>query len=162
VTLPPQPERSADEQRRPSIELVAANIGFIVLVASIVWGVLSRYVTESPATWVEEVSSIAFTWVVFVGAAEVHRRGKHVSVDLLTAFLPARLRAGLAAVVSLFVALYCFYVAYLGALQTIASNTAFTSMLRIPLSVPYAGLTLGLILMGLRSLQRLARQLRPA
>ena len=59
------PDDAGDERGGGlSFELVAMNIGFVVLVCSIVWGVLSRYVTESPATWVEEVSSIAFTWVV--------------------------------------------------------------------------------------------------
>jgi TRAP-type transport system small permease protein len=143
-----------------SFELVAMNIGFIVLVCSIVWGVLSRYVTESPATWVEEVSSIAFTWVVFVGAAEVHRRGKHVRVDLLTSLLPAGIRAKQEAAVEIFVALYCFYAAWLGLQQTIASNSAYTSMLNIPLSVAYGGLTLGFVLMALRSVQRLLRRLQ--
>jgi len=149
-----------DEGRGLSLELIAMNVGFVVLVAAIVWGVLSRYVTEEPATWVEEVSSIAFTWVVFIGAAEVHRRGKHVRVDLVTNLFPARLRAGVELAGGLLVALYCFYLAWLGARQVLISNSASTPMLRIPLSVPYVGLTLGFFLMGLRSLQRLARQLR--
>jgi TRAP-type C4-dicarboxylate transport system permease small subunit len=158
MTLPGDP--SDDRGRRLSFELVAMNVGFVVLVGSIVWGVLSRYVTESPATWVEEVSSIAFTWVVFVGAAEVHRRGRHVRVDLLTSLLPARIRPAQDAAVEIFVALYCFYVAWLGLQQTIASNSATTSMLGIPLSVPYAGLTLGFLLMALRSVQQLLRRRR--
>src|SRR5271167_4790610 len=95
-------------ERRPiSFEHVAMNIGFVVLVCAIVWGVLSRYVTEVPATWVEEVSSIAFAWVVFMGAAEAHRRAKHVSVDLITSFLPTGPRAVLAAATEIFVVLYC-------------------------------------------------------
>jgi len=143
-----------------TFELVAMNVGFVVLVGSIVWGVLSRYVTESPATWVEEVSSIAFTWVVFVCAAEVHRRGRHVRVDLLIALLPARIRPAEDVMVEIFVVLYCLYVAWLGLQETIASNSATTSMLNIPLSVPYAGLTLGFLLMGLRSVQRLVRMRR--
>ena len=154
---PPDPGR---ERQRISPEHVAMNIGFVVLVCAIVWGVLSRYVTEAPATWVEEVSSIAFAWVVFVGAAEVHRRAKHVSVDLITTFLPTRLRTALAAATAIFVALYCFYVAWLGAQQTIVSNSAYTSMLHIPLSVPYAGLTIGFLAMALRSLRLLVRQAR--
>ena len=106
----------------------------------------------------EEVSSIAFTWVVFVGAAEVHRRGKHVSVDLVTSLLPAQNPRPADVVVEIFVVLYCFYVAWLGLQQTIASNSATTSMLNIPLSVPYGGLTLGFLFIGLRALQRLWRR----
>ena len=138
-----------------SLELIVMNVAFIVLVSAIVWGVLSRYVTQNPATWVEEVSSIALTLVVFVGASEVQRRNKHVRVDLLTSLLPRRAQGALNIVIGVFVALYCFYVGWLGLEQTIASNSATTSMLNIPLSVPYGALTLGFFLFGLRNLQRL-------
>ncbi len=149
----PSPDPSGREF--PSIELVLTNIGLVILVGSIVWGVLSRYITKEPATWVEEVSSIAFTWVVFVGAAEVHRRGRHVSVDLLTSLFPDRLRAGLDVASQIFVAAISLYVAWLGLKQTVVSNSAHTSILEIPLSVSYAGLTFGFLMIGLRSLQRL-------
>ncbi len=146
-----------DKGYRLSLELVLMNVGFVVLVGAIVWGVLSRYVTQNPATWVEEVSSIAFTFVVFIGAAEVQRRGKHVSVDLLTSLLPQRVRSSLDFVVGALVAVYCFYVAWLGLKEAVASSAATTSMLNIPLSVPYGALALGFLLFGLRSLQRLWR-----
>ena len=138
-----------------SLELIVMNVAFVVLVSAIVWGVLSRYVTQNPASWVEEVSSIAFTVVVFVGASEVQRRNKHVRVDLVTSLLPCRAQGALSIVIGVFVALYCFYVGWLGLEQTIASNSATTSMLNIPLSVPYGALTLGFFLFGLRTLQRL-------
>jgi TRAP-type C4-dicarboxylate transport system permease small subunit len=148
------------EGRRVTPEHVAMNIAFVVLVCAIVWGVLSRYVTEAPATWVEEVSRIAFAWVVFMGAAEAHRRSKHVGVDLITSFLPASLRWLLSLAATIYVAAYCFYVAWLGAWQTIARNSAHTSMLNIPLSVPFAGLALGFLAMGLRGLRHLASHAR--
>ena len=146
---------ATDAERSASFELVLANIAFVVLLIAIFWGVLSRYVITTPATWVEEVSSIAFAWVTFVGAAEVHRRGKHVSVDLVTTALPAGMRAMLAVAAEVFVAGFCFYAAWLGAQQAWVSHSSSTSMLRIPLSVGYGGLTVGFLLMGLRGLQRL-------
>ena len=53
--------------------------------------------------------------------------------------------------------LFCFYVTWLGLRETIAIHSSTTSMLRIPLSVGYSGLTLGFFLMGMRGLQRLWR-----
>jgi TRAP-type C4-dicarboxylate transport system permease small subunit len=144
-----------DAEPGVSFELVLVNVGFVILLIAICWGVLSRYVIKTPASWVEEVSSIAFAWVTFVGAAEVHRRGRHVSVDLLTALLPAGPRAVLAWAVELFVAGFCCYAAWLGAQQAWVSHVSSTSMLRIPLSVGYGGLTLGFLLMAWRSAQRL-------
>jgi TRAP-type C4-dicarboxylate transport system permease small subunit len=143
-----------------SVEQAIMNVAFVILLVAIGWGVLSRYVTHNPATWVAEVSAISFSWLIFIGAAEVHRRMQHVSVDLLTSALPHSVQRVLALAVDAFVVLFCFYVAYLGAKETVAVHSSTTSMLRIPLSVGYVGLTLGFFLMGARGLQRLVRSLR--
>jgi TRAP-type C4-dicarboxylate transport system permease small subunit len=145
-----------------SLEQAVMNVSFVIVLGAISWGVLSRYVVPTPATWVEEITSISFAWLIFVGAAEVHRRHQHVSVDLLTSILPAPVQRLLAVLVEAFVVAFCFYVAYLGVLQTIVMHTSMTSLLRIPLSVSYAGFTLGISLVGLRGVQRLIRSLRPA
>lgn len=156
ATPPPGAEAEATWYARlPSFEHVVMNIAFVVLLAAVSWGVASRYVVVSPATWVEEVTSIAFAWLIFVGAAELHRQGRHVSVDLITAQMPRPVQVALAAAIELLVVAYCFYASWLGLQQTIASHSSATSMLRIPLSVAYAGLTLGFLLMALRGIQRL-------
>ena len=142
-----------------SIEQAIMNIAFVVLLVAISWGVLSRYVVYSPATWVAEVAGISFAWLIFVGAAEVHRRMQHVSVDLLTSTLPLRVQSVLSIAVDLFVIAFCFYVTYLGVRETIAIHSSTTSMLRIPLSAGYSGLTFSFFLMGMRGLQRLVRRL---
>lgn len=138
-----------------SIEQVIMNVAFGVVVVAICWGVLSRYVVHTPATWVEEVTSIAFAWLIFVGAAEVHRRGQHVSVDVLTVYLPPAVQLWLSRTIQILVVLFCFYVAWLGARHAYASHVSRTSLLRIPLSVAASGFTLGFLLMGLRGLLRL-------
>lgn len=143
-----------------SPEEVVMNISFIVLFGAICWGVLSRYVVPTPATWVEEISGISFSYLIFVGAAEVHRRMQHVSVDLFTAQLPPAVQRGLALAVNLLVIAFCFMLAYLGTKHAIASHSSRTSMLRLPLSISAAGFALGFFLMGCRGLQNLFR--RPA
>jgi len=136
------------------------NISFVILLGALSWGVLSRYVVPTPATWVEEITSISFAWLIFVGAAEVHRRHQHVSVDLLTNLLPLQLQRLLALLIEVFIVGFCFYVAYLGVRQTIVMHTSATSLLRIPLSVSYSGFTLGIFLVGVRGLQRVIRSAR--
>ena len=159
-------ERRGEHRRRAgffgaieSLEQVIMNVAFGIVVVAICWGVLSRYVVPTPATWVEEVTSIAFSWLIFIGAAEVHRRGQHVSVDVLTVHLSPAAQLWLSRAIELLVALFCFYVAWLGARHAIASHASSTSLLRIPLSVSAAGFTIGFFLVGVRSLQRLI--LRP-
>ncbi|MBL8702421.1 MAG: TRAP transporter small permease [Alphaproteobacteria bacterium] len=142
-----------------SAEQLLMNVAFVVLLGAIGWGVLSRHVVTTPSAWVEEVSALAYCWLIFVGAAEVHRRGQHVSVDLLTSTLPSAARRMLALLVEAGVVGLCLYVAWLGVRQTIASHSSTTSMLRMPLSFGFAGLTAGFALMAARGAQRLLRQI---
>lgn len=143
--------------RLGSPEQVVMNLAFVALLVAVSWGVLSRHVVTTPAAWVEEVAALSFCWLIFVGAAEVHRRGQHVGVDVVTALLPARARAALAVAIEICVVALSLYVAWLGVRQAIASHSSTTSMLRLPLSVGYGGLTLGFLLIGLRGAQRLWR-----
>jgi TRAP-type transport system small permease protein len=139
------------------LEALLANTAFAVILVTICWTVLSRYVLAAPVAWAEDVTSIAFAWLIFIGAAAVHGRRQHVSVDLLTATLPRRVRRLLDTAVELFVLAFCAYAAWLCAAQAYVSHyQAKTVVLEIPLSVLFAGLTLGFALMALRSLAHLA------
>ena len=40
-----------------------------LIIASVFWGVLTRYVSKVPASWTGEVASIAFCWLSMVGAS---------------------------------------------------------------------------------------------
>lgn len=49
----------------------------IIVVASVIWGVLTRYVSQRPAAWTGEVASIAFCWIGFVGATLIYSTNGH-------------------------------------------------------------------------------------
>jgi TRAP-type C4-dicarboxylate transport system permease small subunit len=138
------------------LETLLADTAFAVILLTICWAVLSRYVLATPVAWAEDVTSIAFAWLIFVGAAAVHGRRQHVSVDLLTASLPRPVRLILDKAVELFVLVFCGYAAWLCAEQTYVSHyQAKTVVLEIPLSMLFAGLTLGFALMALHALAHL-------
>ncbi len=52
-------------------------IGIVTIVASVIWGVLTRYISQKPAAWTGEVASIAFCWVGFIGAAFIYGGDSH-------------------------------------------------------------------------------------
>jgi TRAP-type C4-dicarboxylate transport system permease small subunit len=162
--LPPDALTEASDQAGAggieSIEQAVVVVALLALLVAICWGVLSRYVVTTPAAWVEEVSSIAFAWLIFVGAAEVHRRSLHISVDVLTSLAPKSLQETWSRIVEVIVLAFCLYAAYLGAEQAFASVGSATSILRIPLWVNYLGFTTGFVLMAFRSAQHLLRGMR--
>lgn len=59
-----------------------------VVVLSIAWGVITRYMFPQPAAWSLEVAVIAFGWLVFFGSAACIRWRMHADVDVLVAMMP--------------------------------------------------------------------------
>jgi TRAP-type C4-dicarboxylate transport system permease small subunit len=57
--------------------------------------VVLRYVLNSPVTWSEELASLLFAWLTFVGAYVGFRTHSHIRIDTMTMFLPAGLRSGI-------------------------------------------------------------------
>jgi TRAP-type C4-dicarboxylate transport system permease small subunit len=126
------------------------------------WTVITRYLTETPATWAGEISAMAFCWMVFIGGAACFKRGIHISIDMLVAALPAGPRAALATAVDALVAAFLLFVSVLAVDFTIESWTTPMPSLRWSYSYYYAGAALGLALMTLRHAQAALARRRAA
>lgn len=57
--------------------------------------VVLRYVLNSPVTWSEELASLLFAWITFVGAFVGFRSRSHIAIDTLVVFLPPAVRRGI-------------------------------------------------------------------
>jgi TRAP-type C4-dicarboxylate transport system permease small subunit len=134
------------------VELIVTNTALVIILVTICWNVVFRYVLASPVSWAEDVTSIAFAWFIFIGMVAVHNRRGHIGIDLVTSLLPDRLRVPLDRGVDAFVVVVCAYTAYLCGQQTVISHyTAQSTVLKIPLSVLFISLAIGFALMALRS-----------
>ena len=75
-----------------TVEAVSASL-LVGTVAIAFVQVVFRYVLNSALSWPEEMARFAFVWCVFLAAAMVTRRSRHVAVDLLPRALgPGALR----------------------------------------------------------------------
>lgn len=61
--------------------------------------VVLRYILNSPVTWSEELASLLFAWLTFVGAYVGFRTHSHIRIDTMTMLLPAGLRSGIRRIV---------------------------------------------------------------
>ena len=143
-----------------NIEEIISGAALLVVVASVVWGVLTRYVTQQPAPWSGELAAIAFAWVVFLGAAAGVKRRLHISIDLLVVALPRALGRALQTVIDVGLLVFMVYVVRLGIGFTNANWDNPTSVLRLPLSIVYLSVTVGFALMAIRHGTALVRRLR--
>lgn len=81
-----------------AVLIILTTVGMVVIIAV---QVFLRYALNSSLDWAEEVSRLLFVWSVFLAIPLGVKRGAHIGVELLTAWLPAALRNGLFRLVSL-------------------------------------------------------------
>lgn len=143
-------------------EELLAGIGLVIVVLSVCWGVLTRYVTAQPAAWAGELAQIAFAWVVFLGAAAGFKYGMHISIDMLLSRLPQRIARPLQWLGDCLVLGFLVYVIWLAILFNLESWSAPTPALHLPRSVVYGSVLVGLSFMVIRYLQAMRHRARGA
>jgi TRAP-type C4-dicarboxylate transport system permease small subunit len=88
--------------------------GALVLISAVIpWGVFTRYVLNSAASWPEPIAILLTIVLTFFGAAACYRAGAHMSVSVLVRTLPPPLRRviepfseGLVALVGVFMVIW--------------------------------------------------------
>lgn len=142
-------------------EEVVGAAALIVVVLAVCWGVVTRYITAQPATWAGEVAAIAFAWLVFIGAGAALKRNMHVSIDMLVLALPERVQSVLTRLIDAFVLAFLAYALFLSAEFTVEAWDNPSSVLRVPMSVVYAGVAIGFASLLLRYVQAALPRYRP-
>ncbi|MFA5028472.1 MAG: TRAP transporter small permease, partial [Candidatus Methylomirabilota bacterium] len=79
--------------------------GMGVMTGVVFTSVIFRYLLNRPLAWSEELASLLFAWITFVGAFVGFRTGTHIAIDTLVVFLPDGVRRGIARMVDLVVLL---------------------------------------------------------
>lgn len=143
-------------------EELVASAALIVVILSVCWGVLTRYVTAQPAAWAGELAVIGFAWIVFFGASACFKYKLHPSIDMLTVSLPAPALRIVRTIVHVLVLGFCAYMVWFGVRFSIDAWDNPTSVLRWPLTVVYGPVTLGFALMIVRYIERLVADSRQA
>jgi len=118
--------------------------GMTVLVFS---SVVLRYVLNSPVTWSEELASLLFAWLTFVGAYVGFRTHSHIRIDTLTMFLPTGLRRGILRVADMGALAILFVFIWQGFSLTATTWSLEFPALEISRGYLYLSLPLGACLM---------------
>lgn len=139
--------------RRLEYILSLSALGALLL--AVLWGVLTRYVTQSPAVWTSELSGILFTWVVFIGTMTTFRDGGHIRVTLLVDSLPPRVQRMVALIADLVVIAFLVYVAWLSFKMMTLGATRSSPVMRIPFSWVYLATFLSFVSMSVTAFLRL-------
>lgn len=124
-------------------------VALLLATAAMMHGVLSRYLFGRPTVWQTEVSIYLLIFVTFVGAAYGLKHHAHVGVDLLVERLPLRAKLAtriVTAILAIVVVVVVIWTSYHTWWEAVEGGFRSPTALRAPLSVAYAILPVGMLL----------------
>ncbi len=129
--------------------LLAAIMGLMVL--DVVWGVIMRYLFNSPSSFTDELARYFLIWVGLLGAALAAGKQMHLAIDLLPKKLEPEGRKRLNIIIEIIIFLFALSILVIGGARlvyiTLTLGQASPS-LGIPLGYIYIVLPLsGLLIM---------------
>ena len=135
----------------PAALLVVAEI--VILFA----GVVARYALHRPLIWSDELASILFLWLAMLGAAVAFRRAEHMRMTAVVASAKPAMRAYLDLVATSAALAFLLLIAWPAYEYAYEESYITTPALQITNSWRAAALPVGIALMALFALLRLAR-----
>src|SRR3984893_5322957 len=135
----------------PAAMLVVAEI--VILFA----GVVARYALHQPLIWSDELASILFLWLAMLGAAVAFRRSEHMRMTAVVANAKPAMRAYLDVVATGAALAFLLLIVWPAYDYAYEESFITTPALQIPNIWRAAALPVGICLMALFALLRLAR-----
>jgi TRAP-type C4-dicarboxylate transport system permease small subunit len=130
---------------------VAAATMLALSVAINFANIIGRYVFSASLSWAEEVMLFRMIGCVFLAAGPVGWMGRHIRMDVIVSALPPRFRAAFELLSDLVTIATCILIAVfawpmLSMLNDLDQRSATAN---IPLVIPQAAISVGLILMAI-------------
>jgi len=102
---------------------------FCILVLDVIWGVASRYILGSQASWSEELARLLMVWLALLGAALACREGRHLGLDVIVRSWPEEVQRISRLLVMIAVLLFASIVMLGGGWQLVSQRFASGQML---------------------------------
>lgn len=115
----------------------------VILVAVIGAEVFARYVVNSSISWSEELGTILFIWIVFLGVSAGIKHGAHTGLHIIKDIVPARNRRIMERLTAVLMTLFLIIVFIKGIGVTIEMKTQLTSAMQIAGSWKYGAVPVG-------------------
>ncbi|HSK41645.1 MAG TPA: TRAP transporter small permease [Arenibaculum sp.] len=143
-----------------NVEDTIAFIVFWVLAFVVFLQFFTRYVLNDSLAWTEEGARYLLIAVTFLGGGMAVRRRAHIAVEFFHTMLPARASALLYSVCDLVSVAFYAYAAWLAWRMIGLMQTQRMAVIDLPMSVLYAVVLAGLVMMTVRAVQSAWRRVR--
>ena len=121
--------------------------------------VICRFVLKSPLPWSTDILRLAFTYLVFWGAAWCVKEKEHLNVDVVLTAMPVKMRRIVELLINIVLCCFFVFLIYFGIQFCIFGWTQTTSYLPLPMSVYYASIPSAGAVMLYYMIKNIAKQL---
>ena len=141
---------------------ILAEACLFLLLALVFHEVIARYILNKPTLYSVEISEYLLIFIAFMAAGWVLKEDKHVRMHSVVNLLPVKARYFIGLGTSAIVLLFCCVLVWKGAG---ASWMAFkgdyhsSSLLNVPMWIPYAIIPLGSLLLGMQTIVKIGRMI---
>jgi len=133
---------------------------FAVMVISLFYQIIMRFIFQSANAWSEELTRYAFIWMSMLGSSVATRRSRNMDVDFIVNCMPKNLK-----IINKFVT-RGLIIAFLLVLIVYGTNLVgithkqLSAGIRIPMSYVYASVPVGAILILLFTVEIIADEIK--
>ena len=126
--------------------MLIAGVALVLISAVIPWGVYTRYVLNSAASWPEPTAVLLTIWLTFFGAAACYRLGIHMEVTVGVDLLPTGAARPAAVIVEILMTVFAVFMVIYGIklCQTTWNNSIadfpFLSVGLVYSPIPFGGI----------------------
>lgn len=134
-------------------EIYVATVCFFILTILLALQVFSRYVIGHSFTWMEELATIMFVWMIYLGISGAVTNRKHLRIDFLLDIMPYRMKRFFLIFSNVVFAGFNVYISLvmLNVIKLLGSSV--TTMLRVPKIAVYIIIPVSLLLAVVRIVQ---------
>jgi TRAP-type C4-dicarboxylate transport system permease small subunit len=140
---------------------VASEIALAGLLLLVFHEVIVRYVFDSPTLYSVEISEYLLVFVAFMSAGWALKENRHVQVRFVVNLLPRKVQWILDVCTSVLAMVFCAILVWKGgriALTAYTGDYHSSSLLNVPLWIPYAFIPFGALVMGLQYIVRVTER----
>lgn len=140
------------DKRLEQIEEYFVFASLLLMVIIVFVNVVGRFIFNFSFTWSEEAARYLMIWATFVAASLGVKKGSHITLDILTVYLPEKANRIIRAISYLLSMVYCVLLLFIGVpfIMDMISNGQLSPALQIPVHFVYLSIIIGSVLMFIR------------
>ena len=132
---------------------------FIIMTILLFVQVVTRYCFGHAVTWAEEVATILFVWMVYLGVAAAVLSRKHLKIDAFVEMLAFKAKKTLLIISNVIFLAFSLYIIFpmMSLVNNYAAKSAASPILKIPKALSYVVMPLCFLLTAIRLVQEIIR-----